>query len=384
MKHIIALVLTFLLYINTFAQQSIPKLSDASYIAVYTCAPGEQLYAQFGHSAIGVIDPKNQINIIFNYGTFSFNTPNFYLKFCAGKLLYRLSVEPLFEFINIYNHDNRQVIEQRLNLTLDQRQHLFNLLSENYQPENRYYQYDFFYDNCASRILDMLYTAFDTSLTYTNTDTIPLPTLRHCIYPYLANSPWTKAGIDLALGSITDRCASKRTQAFLPDKLCDYLSGCNIDSMPLVNTTNIVVYPTASITKSASPLTPNIFFTIVFITILALTIWKPKINWNIADSILFGILGFLGLVVALLWFATDHGSTVYNYNLLWASPLYLIYIFTLKAKTATWHKWLHITLITCNIIMLIGIIIPQQFNSCFYIIAATATTRLLARLIKKP
>lgn len=374
------LIISFIttLFATIAAAQPV-QLSERSYIEVYTCAPGNQLYSQFGHTAIGVIDPRHNLREVFNYGTFSFNTPHFYLKFCAGKLLYQLSTEAFSQFTYSYEYRGRQVVAQRLNLTLAQRQHLYEMLEENSLPENCDYQYDFFFDNCATRVLDMLYRTFGDSLCYIGTDTVQLPTMRDCIHPYLDRSMWTKAGIDLVLGSITDRRASNRQQSFLPDKLHDYLAECQIDTLPLVSDTRLLVESTIVYDKTPWFLSPMLIFCLLLVVVVIITFRLSGTALVIFDRIYFCIIGLLGLLITLLWFATDHGATVGNFNMLWASPLFLVYIFTIGNAEKQWHKWLRAILIAGNGIMILGFLLPQSFNLCFYPLIAASLVRLCAR-----
>ena len=381
MKRILIISL-FAILLTTVAEAQPVQLSERSYIEVYTCAPGNQLYSQFGHTAIGVIDPERNLREVFNYGTFSFNTPHFYIKFCAGKLLYQLSTESFSEFVYTYERRGRQVVAQRLNLTLAQRQHLYEMLEVNSLPENCDYQYDFFFDNCATRVLDMLYRAFGDSLTYIVTDTVQLPTMRDCIHPYLAGSQWTKAGIDLVLGSITDRRASNRQQSFIPDKLHDYLAECQIDTLPLVSDTRLLVESKIKYDQTPWFLSPLLIFSLLLIAVVILTFRLPATALVIFDRIYFGIIGLLGLLITLLWFATDHGATVGNLNMLWASPLFLVYISTIGNAEKQWHKWLRIILIAGNSIMIFGFLLPQSFNLCFYPLVVASLVRLV--VTKKP
>lgn len=136
------------------------NLSDSSRISLMTVAPGDFLYSTFGHSALRVFDPVNNIDRCYNYGTFDFDQPNFYLNFCRGKLLYSLDVEPGRHFVRGNLQDNRPMQEQVFDLGAAQRQRLFNLLETNALPENRSYKYDFFYDNCATRIRDIVQETF--------------------------------------------------------------------------------------------------------------------------------------------------------------------------------------------------------------------------------
>lgn len=374
-KSLIINIITILFAAIAAAQPA--QLSERSYIEVYTCAPGNQLYSQFGHTAIGVIDPGQNLREVFNYGTFSFNTPHFYLKFCAGKLLYQLSTESFSEFVYTYERRGRQVVAQRLDLTLAQRQHLYEMLEENSLPENCDYQYDFFFDNCATRVLDMLYRAFGDSLTYTGTDTVQLPTMRDCIHPYLDGSQWTKAGIDLVLGSITDRRAPNRQQSFIPDKLHDYLTECQIGALPLVSDTRLIVGSSIEYDQTPWFLSPMLIFCLLLIAVVIMTFRLSTTALVIFDRIYFCIIGLLGLLITLLWFATDHGATVGNLNILWASPLFLVYIFTIGNTEKQWHKWLRIILIAGNGIMLLGFLLPQSFNLCFYPLIAASLVRLI-------
>ncbi|MBO7497403.1 MAG: DUF4105 domain-containing protein [Salinivirgaceae bacterium] len=376
MKKILIISLVATLFTSIAAAQPV-QLSERSYIEVYTCAPGNQLYSQFGHTAIGVIDPRQNLHEVFNYGTFSFNTPHFYLKFCAGKLLYQLTTEAFNQFTYTYERRGRQVVAQRLNLTLAQRQHLYEMLEENSLPENCDYQYDFFFDNCATRVLDMLYRAFGDSLCYIGTDTVQLPTMRDCIHPYLDRSLWTKAGIDLVLGSITDRRASNRQQSFIPDKLHDYLAECQIDTLPLVSDSRLLVESTIEYDKTPWFLSPMLIFSLLLIVVVVLTFRLSATALVIFDRIYFSIIGLLGILITLLWFATDHGATVGNLNMLWASPLFLVYVFTIGNTEKQWHKWLRIILIAGNGIMIFGFLLPQSFNLCFYPLIVASLVRLV-------
>ena len=125
-------------------------------ISLLTCTPGEELYSTFGHSAIRVVDLRNNTDLIFNYGTFDFNDPDFYKKFVQGKLLYFVSVDSIQNFLWEYEYFKRGVMEQVLNLTCAEKQNMIAALFENAKEENKYYRYDFNYDNCTTRLRDIL------------------------------------------------------------------------------------------------------------------------------------------------------------------------------------------------------------------------------------
>lgn len=354
-----ATIFSMLLSVLAVAQDiDFDTLSSRAYVSVFTCSPGTQLYSQFGHSAIGVFDPAQQKSVVFNYGTFSFNTPNFYLKFMSGKLNYRLSAESYSEFESTYNRRGRRVTEQKLNLTQQQNQHLFNLLLENYKPENQYYQYDFFFDNCASRVLDMLYVALGDSLTHCDSLAEKV-TYRQLIHRYLTDSKWTKFGIDIVLGSVIDRYASPRQQAFLPDKLMEYCELASIDGKPLVRLNRNIVEETQI--KHATPwcCSPVAMLVVMLMFVLVANRFCPRAN-DIFDRIFFSTLALLGVLIALLWFATDHDATVLNVNILWASPLYFVYIFMLNRNREVWVKRLQIFFVASFGVSLLGHVFAIQ------------------------
>src|SRR5438552_15290709 len=83
-------------------------------ISVLTCSPGDELYSLFGHSALRIYDSANRTDIIYNWGTFNFDEPNFYIKFMRGKLLYFVSPDTLPDFLYVYQYEGSSVIEQIL------------------------------------------------------------------------------------------------------------------------------------------------------------------------------------------------------------------------------------------------------------------------------
>lgn len=139
--------------ILTWGTESL-STADSIRISLLTCAPGEEIYSLFGHTAIRYEEPARGIDRVYNYGLFSFNTPNFILRFALGKTDYQLGVEDYRRFAAEYEYFGRSVWQQTLNLTVEEQQQLITLLEENYRPENRIYRYNFFYDNCATRPRD--------------------------------------------------------------------------------------------------------------------------------------------------------------------------------------------------------------------------------------
>src|SRR5690606_14212050 len=175
-------------------------------ISLLTCTPGAELYSSFGHSAFRVQNTATGEDLIFNYGTFDFNDPDFYAKFVRGKLLYFVSLEQYNYFMFQYSYEGRGVTEQILNLDCAMKQELFSALKENIKEEKKYYHYDFLYDNCSTRLWDMLKNHTDANLKLGNILPEKDIRFRNLLHEYLDKGGmfWSKLGIDILLGLPVD------------------------------------------------------------------------------------------------------------------------------------------------------------------------------------
>ncbi|WP_291861899.1 DUF4105 domain-containing protein [Marinilabilia sp.] len=311
-------------------QQSLSK--DAS-ISVLTCAPGEELYSVFGHTAIRVSDPSNEIDLVFNYGTFDFNTPFFYLKFGHGNLNYLLSVAPFKRFMREYFMSGRSVWEQQLALSQKQKNELFKALIINAQPENRAYQYDFFYDNCATRVADIILNQYPSQkIEFSTEDTSSPMTFRDAIHPYLDPHPWTKFGIDLILGAPADADTDSVSIMFLPDYLMTQFSGIRINSANesglLVSETNILLDfsdETHGVGSWWSPAT-TLWLILILVVLLSLAEITGMVRLKLLDIFLFSFVALLGIVIFYLSWISNHLVTSPNWNFLWANPFWILLV----------------------------------------------------------
>ncbi len=354
---LVGIIFVFATNFMAFADREMPftqPLSEQAYFTLLTCDPGDQLYSTFGHSALGIVDPEQGINWVFNYGTFDFNVPNFYVKFASGKLLYKLSFGNKERFLREYQYQERLVTEDRLNLTNHQKQKLFEYLKENYKPENRLYQYDFFFDNCATRILDIIYNALGDSLVYHPTGNESEQTFRNLIDEYLEDKYWSDFGIDIALGSVIDNPATDRQKAFLPDYLKEYLFRCTINDKPFITDSKILVKESRPLATTPYLVRPATLLWLMFAVVLFLSIRYRNKPWIIGDRIFFAAWGLVGIVVLLLWVATDHDATAGNLNVIWANPLYVLYVFLISNKKSRWLKWSSVFVLCINILVLLA------------------------------
>ncbi len=365
----------------TFGQ----RLSDASTISLLTASPGDELYSTFGHSAIRVKDTTRSIDLVFNYGTFNPYVKNFYIKFARRKVDYVLSVAGFEDFTYEYIEENRSVVEQVLNLTDQQKTQLYGALLENYKPENRAYRYDFFFDNCATRIRDLLPRVFGEDFQYNYPEDWQKGdrTFRNLIDLYLTHHHWSDFGIDLALGLPTDAIASPSDYMFLPDYLMEGFAGATIthngENVPLVISTNEII-PREDVAPDVFFITPiKVGWALFFVT-LALTFYGYKQHKAMLwfDMIFLSIIGLVGWAVFSLDFLTDHIATKSNLNMLWAVPIHLpVFLFwrKLSPKVHNIYVWIFLTIDV--IIFILWKVFPQNYHIAFIPLILSMIVRFL-------
>jgi hypothetical protein len=304
-------------------------LSSQSEVTLLTILPGHPVYTFAGHSAVRVRDPAQNLDRLYNYGTFSFNDPLFIPKFTYGDLRYYLSVRPTPPMLRFYRNQKRPVIEQTLNLSRSQRARIFRVLEHNARPENRYYQYDFFFDNCSTRIRDVLTTTLGDNVDFSGVAS-PKRTFRQMLDPYVASRPILDLGFDLALGLPADRTPSREEVMFLPEHLMDAFGEAvitvNGTRKPLVARTDTVHW--APQYRALSPAFDWPFALGLGGLLLALgwTAWQALRGirpGGLGDALLLLLPGTIGLGACYLWFVSTYDVTEHNLNLLWAWPTHL-------------------------------------------------------------
>lgn len=334
------LFLLAIIALSTNAQQY--QLSPNAEISILTIGPGTSLNDAFGHSAFRINDSSVGMDIVYGYGEYDFDTPNFYLKFAQGKLNYKMSEHDFSDFYRAYVFYDRTIEEQVLNLSNTEKQQMFDFLRNNYKPENRKYLYDFFYDNCATRIRDVVEESIESKVSFVIPKDFKAKTFRALIHDQTGINTWGSFGIDLALGSVIDRKASPYEHMFLPRYIHDFFGNATLNtSKKLVKQSSVIYEQSKGNTTSNFLFSPLMIFGILSLMILYLTYSDYKNNkrskW--LDVVLFAITGLIGVMILLLWFATDHTATANNYNLLWAFPLNLLLIGqVLKPHSKNWFK----------------------------------------------
>ncbi len=319
--------------------QTLP-LSETATASVLTCGPGNDFYTTFGHSAIRICDTAQGIDLVYNYGTFDFNTPHFYWKFMRGKLNYCLGRSTFEHFMVEYVCEGREVREQRLCFTPQEVNNLYLLLEQNYLPECRYYKYDFFTDNCATRIRDMVRLALGHTDIELSRETKPTSYRRLVTANLKGTLEWWQLGIDILFGLPTDHVCDANERMFLPEEMEAELKWACLSPADCGN--SYVVYPSQLLlSERREPLSrsfpPVAAFALLFVAVAVLT-WRCRWpRW--ADRALFVLVGLVGLFLLFMWFGTDHYCTKWNLNILWASPLLILIAIRLE-RSPKWALWL--------------------------------------------
>lgn len=361
MKALLTVLVSILSFTLLLAQDS---LSAKAEISILTLGPTQtELYSAFGHSAIRVYDPQSGIDYAYNWGVFDFDQPNFYLNFARGYLYYKLGVYPYDRFRDYYIYYNRYVHEQKLNLTQAQKQKLYEYLVWNNQPENQHYRYDYFYNNCATKVRDVFITVFADSVHFDGSYIQSKYTIRDLTDIYLSQQPWGDLGIDICLGVPMDKKATPNEYMFLPDYIESGFNHATLNALPLVREA-VSVYESREEEKEKGLVHPLLAFGLFALLALLLSAWdvkRKKISrWF--DAILFSVLGIVGLLLFCLWFFTDHQAAAVNFNLLWALPTHCVVAIALFTN----RKWIGIYFLITAAIALLTLLLwpflPQALN----------------------
>lgn len=358
------------------------RLSPQSEISLLTCSPGNEAYSVYGHSAFRIRDEAAGYDMVFNYGLFDFSAPNFVYRFARGQTDYLLGAYDFYHFLNEYIADKRSIYEQVLNLKQAEKQDIFDFLLWNARPENRVYRYNFFFDNCATRIRDVIQKHTHGSVVFPeygqNTGTF-----RDLIKEFHSKMLWLNFGVDLVVAAPADKEASAYQEMFLPDYLMMHFANTDVKDIdgvrPLVTTARQIYDAPEVKFDNLKLLSPLVVLSILFLIVIWITIIHYRTgttNYTI-DYLIFGLNGLMGL--AILWFTlySEHPAMSPNYNLLWAIPLNLFFAIIYKVK-----KWRSVTryyfiIVTAwmSIFLLISAFLPQKFHAGFYLLSLMILVR---------
>lgn len=355
-------------------------------VSLITCYPGSEIYELYGHTMLRV--RYAGVDVVYNYGIFDFDAPNFMYRFVKGDTDYK--VVGYSSQYSLLGYENRKVVEQELNLTPQQAAEVANALHVNALPENAVYRYNYIYDNCATRPRDMVEKVLGNTLHYpAMRDTL---TFREEMRRYNANYAWQQFGIDLVLGSGIDYELDYREQMFVPMVLMDAYAGASIERrdtiMPLVSATHVlnpgadtgdVLPPTPG---WMSPLAVSVAMLLLTVALSVYDIKRRKVSrWF--DSLLFGFAGVCGLLIFFLIFISTHAATSPNLNGIWLHPFSLlpaILIWIKKAKRVLYfYHFLNFAVIV--LLLVSWPFLPQAANMAVFPFMLCLATRSLNYIV---
>ncbi|MBN2764095.1 MAG: DUF4105 domain-containing protein [Bacteroidales bacterium] len=289
-------------------------ISDAARVSVLTFEPGNEYYTIFGHTAIRISDKSLNLDRVYNFGTFNFNTPYFYLKFLKGSLFYYLAVDDFEYCLAHWLADHRKVYEQELDMNGYEKQRIFQRLEKCYHSEDRYYRYDFLYDNCATRVRDAVFLSVEDADRY---DTVQYcnRSFRQLLKPYMAESYWVDLGVNLAMGKEADKIAESWHTMFLPDYIMFTLENSKIGKEKRI----LLDGPVAE--------KHRINMSWIMPWVIAVSLVLLSFYARIQKVILYSLLafvGFNGLFILTVSLISENSGFINNLNVIWTIPSLLV------------------------------------------------------------
>ncbi len=332
---LLSLATVFVLSLNAKAQNTDSMMisrMDSVEISLLTCSPHEAIYSLYGHTAIRINDQRNGEDLAVNYGLFSFEKPHFVLRFLFGLTDYEMGIEPFEAFCRQYRYYGSSVTQQVLNLTNEEKWNIVKAVNINYMPENSVYRYNYFYDNCTTRAVDMLTTHLADAHVVFEGEQQKYPSFREMVHGCLPHHPWNRFGNDMLLGVKADCKTTLREHQFLPANAMDdfrhaMIVGQDGSNRPLVLREEIVVPEGAQDVWKDFPLSPkDVFLIVLAITVLItlLEAYTKKVLWGY-DALLMILCGLAGIVLFLMLFS-QHPTVRVNLLLLLLNPLPLFFI----------------------------------------------------------
>jgi hypothetical protein len=345
-----------LLCINFSFGQNLP-LSEKAHVSIITCGLGNETYSYFGHTAIRIADPVNNIDLVYNYGAFDFSTPNFVAKFAKGDLQYFVVVHPYNDFINEYNYEKRSVYEQELLINKNLKQKIFDNLNSTLLSGDRYYTYKFIDKNCTSMVVDIINKSLNKIVITKKGDTDK--TYRSILFPYFDGHFYEKLGTSIIFGRKVDQLGTK---IFLPFELKNSLEKTTFENRPFVSKSKTILN-----FEKETPISwwNNIYSYIIILAFVVL------INQKAIDKIYLFILSLMGFFFVTVGFYSFHHELTMNYNILLFSPLLLILIIFSVINNKRWtYKFavLHLALLVFYTLFIINkahflIVLPMIITS---------------------
>lgn len=377
MRFIFVLSLLFLGLLQVYSQEELMASTD---ISLLTCESGDELYSTFGHTGLRLRNDSLGTDIVYNYGMFDFEASYFYPKFLRGKLPYWLGASSTERFLRGYQYEQRSVYEQQLNLTREQRIALVDYLQENIRKENRQYKYDFFFDNCTTRAIGAIDGVTGTIEYATEPADI---TFRGMLKGSLQSMPWSEFGIDLIIGAVADQKTSRKQQHFLPLYLYRDLAGATVVNkgmrQNLIKSDKVLLdFEGQKKRRSTRAVNwPLILVGVLLLLELLLSVGKASKVQRLYDRVWFWLMCLMGTVMSIMWWGTEHLATKDNWNLLWASPLFGVFLLVANKQVKQIAAALIGVGCLLTIVNSLVTFLPQYFLPAFGLMALISVVKLV-------
>lgn len=308
-----------------------------SKVSVLTCEPGSVIYTLFGHTAFRYQNYERGIDVVYNYGLFDFYAPNFELRYALGQTDYMLGRTTFASFANAYRRYGRRIWEQEVIMSEAERDRLFALLEENCLPENMVYRYNYFFDNCATRIVDKIEEAIGGKIILAPTKK---ESFRDMVYKYAGTDNWSSLSMSVCIGYKADRVMTDRERCFVPMELMNAFEKAKVvrggEEQQLCAEKTIVVEPEHIIGfQKEQRFSPIFIFLILLVFSVVLTIYeyrKGRYFW-VYDTLLYALVAIAGSILSFLFFFSEHPTTSTNLLVIVCNPLVVILALTSAIKS---------------------------------------------------
>ena len=296
-----------------------------------TFGPGEIYFERFGHNAIWLREPASGLDHTFNFGYFDFEQEDFFLRFMRGRMLYFSVAQPASREFAYYKQVNRSIRAQKLKLTPAQYQQLRDYLLNEVQPENRNYRYDYYLNNCSTRIRDALDIALDGALSERTRKMPAVLNFRDQTRRLTQMQFWYYLGLETGLGFPVDREVTRWDEMFIPMVVADEVAAMSAASAGVggqLVKVDTILFDSSLPEPAAKPATVWYRYLLLGLAVTGLA-WlsgrfmPPQWLGGLCRAWVL-VNATLGVILAALWLLTDHEVSRANANLLLLNPLFLL------------------------------------------------------------
>ncbi len=335
-------------------------------VALLTCEPFDRIYSLYGHTGLRITNPTLGYDVVANWGIFNMRQKFFALRFTLGLTDYSMDIETWEDFSRRYQYYGCGIYEQVLNLTPEEVNRLLALVSENYKEENRQYRYNYFFDNCTTRVRDIIEASI--------AGTVTLPPQEHhlsfrdLIHQWNTTHPWYRWGNDFLLGFRADRIATQQEAEFLPFNLSHDFQDATINdstaSRPLVSHGAWAlpsVYDQGHLTTFDSIFSPTgvaLAYVVIFVIIVLIEMRIHRKLWGL-DVVMLTITGVMGLLLFAMLFS-QHPTVSLNAQILVFNPLNLLFLRPIYRSLKRGEQSTHLTIL--EFLLGIGLVLGMSLQ----------------------